>query len=419
MLLWRVVSYAFLVLSHVCVCVYYQLQTFKDLISFTPTYSQVAAVFQLLVSVYPHLTQEPLSIKDLPEFHDVYTDPTPTTTSTATTKGGESHIAPRPLNADPPYADPFDTEPQTLGRRIPEGGTAEMMIRNLRDQKRDTEEPTIHLRSLAYLQDGSPQKLEELRGFVERYHEKHPRGCRVGVYSCHALKAAYEKLNITNKRESCVDGHFALVLRLMDVEPTSCTLQVTGLEAFFYLMGGYGMDETLPLPPSVERGHVPNPLSRKVVRTVLHSLSDSTNPSDCIDLRVLFRGVQCVINWYHTKLTPHRQEYVYGMGGEGGGEEDMTFLRGRRGGGEVLYLTPPPSPFRNCRAAVRHSLWIIYFLAKHQEIKYTLQVWHVPQLVEQITNRFAVFPTKDELLKRMRDVLPEHIPSFNRELAAR
>lgn len=269
----------------------------------------MSAVFQLLVSHYPHLAREPLSIKDVPEFQDVYVDETVSIVP-AKDNSEERDVNRGNFLYNAPYEDPFETEPEIenkLGlKRIPDSTDSyiEMQIRKIRERKEDIKEPTIHLRSLTFIQDGSPKMLEELQDFIDKYSVEHPTNVRVATFSLRALKSSYQKMKNHQKQECVEDGHFALVLKLMAVEPRSCKLQVAGLDAFFRVMGAYGIDESLPLAPVMERGRPVNASFQKVVKTTLLSL---TTAPEHIDLQTLLKGIECTVKWYHTSMSPELQ----------------------------------------------------------------------------------------------------------------
>lgn len=285
------------------------LQTFKDLVDFSPSFSQVAAVFQRLVSLHPHLAWEPLSIRDLPEFQAVYVDKIAEISPAKEDSNDARHVSKSKFRRDPPYQDPFDTVepiPSNISIKIPDDYDPvplAYLIRTLRQSKEDILEPTIHLRSLAHDQDGTMETLDEAKGFVEEYNVKHPTNPKVAVYSLRTLSAAYERMESSSlKQDCCTGGHFGLILRLMGVEPGSPIVQVAGLEAFFLLLGAYGMDETLPTPPTVKRGKANSKRYREVVMATISSIC--TAPGHADDLRVLFEGVRCIARWYHSTMVP-------------------------------------------------------------------------------------------------------------------
>lgn len=264
-----------------------------------------------MVSQYPHLAREPLSIKDVPEFQDLYTDLT-VSVEPAKDNSEEKDVNQGNFLREPPYEDPFELQPEIPNKLglmpIPDSETEsyiEHQIRNLRERKDDIKEPTIHLRSLMYIQDGGPSRREELEDFVDKYSTEHSTNVKVATYSLRALRSAYRQMENPRQRQDCVEsGHFALILKLMTVQPKSCKLQVAGFEAFFEAMGSYGVDESLPLPPVMERGRLVNAVYRKVIKTTLLSL---TTAPEHIDLQTLLKGMECIVKYYHTSMPDQLQ----------------------------------------------------------------------------------------------------------------
>lgn len=284
------------------------MQTFKDLIHFSPTFPQVAAVMHYLVSIYPHLAWEPLSIKDLPRFQEVYVDET-AKVPPAKDSSEAKNLSPSKFRPEAPYTDPFDAEDPLPSKHnhgdIPDDYhpySLQHMLEVARERSTDILEPTFHLRSLGNVQDGTAELLEEAEDAIYKYRKEYPNNTKIVVYALRCLRIAYERVKVmSSKQELCISGHFGKILTLMNVEPRSAAVQVAGLEAFFHLMGSFGIDETLPLPPTIVREHVYGKLFRRVVRTTIVSLAASPDPNT--DLRTLFRGLECIVNWYHTSLT--------------------------------------------------------------------------------------------------------------------
>lgn len=259
-----------------------------------------------MVSRYPHLAREPLSIKDVLEFQDLYTDLT-ISVKPAKDNSEEKDVNQGNFLREPPYEDPFELQPEIPNKLdlkpIPDSESdsyVEHQIRNLRERKLDIKEPTLHLRALTYVQDGGPSRLEELEDFVDKYTTEHSTNIKVATYSLRALRTAYRHMENPRQRQDCVEaGHCALILKLMAMQPKSCKLQVAGLEAFFEVMGSYGVDESLPLPPIMERGRLVNSVFRKVIKTTLLSL---TTAPEHIDLQTLLKGIDCIVKYYHTSM---------------------------------------------------------------------------------------------------------------------
>ena len=279
---------------------------------------------QHLVTAHPHLAFEPLSIKDLPRFRDVYKDVT-SHVPPAEDSSKDANLNASKYPVECPFADRFDTEdplPSKFDRsslldepdeyRYP----VKHMLKGTGERNADLGEPTLRLRFLLNAQDGSLERLAEGEDAIYQYRVQYPTSVRVAVCALRLLQAAYERVNDhAVRQELCVSGHFGKILELMSVEPRSCALQVAGLEAFFHLMGGFGINTSLPLPPTVERGEgrvTGAPFNREI-RTVIVSLAASPDPST--DLRMLFRGLECIVNWYHTSLSDKLQRCVRVRGG--------------------------------------------------------------------------------------------------------
>ncbi len=274
-------------------------------------------MFQCLTTLYPHIASEQLGVKDLPEFQAVYMDQT-TKVVPAEDDSKEMHINKSEFPRDPPYEDPFDTQkpiPSELNiEEVPDDhppGALDVLCQRLRDHDRDHLEPTIHLRSICCQQDGSVKMMEEAQLHVKKYLNKHPDSPKVAVYALRCLRVAYDKLLEDERMDYVTDGNFVLILQLMNMEPRSCAVQVAGLEAFFHLMGAYEFDESLPLPPTVERGEVVSRMFRRVVKTTIVSLATGAGGPGRVDLKVLFDSIKCIIRWFHVTLIPRLQRWVW------------------------------------------------------------------------------------------------------------
>jgi hypothetical protein len=272
----------------------------------------------MLVSRYPHLAQEPLSIKDVPEFSDLYIDLTISVEPAKDIKD-DRFLGKGVFPRDPPYEDPFELQPEipnTLGiKPIPDSeidDSVQNQIQSLRRQKQDIKEPTLHIRALMYVQDGSPGMTEELQDFIDKYSSEHPTNVKVATYALRALKAAYQHMKSPQVKQDCVEGgHFALILKLMAVAPRSSKLQSAGIEAFFHVMGSYGIDESLPLPPVMERGRLVGGHFHRVIKTTLLSL---TTAPEHVDLQTLLKAMRTVVEYYHTSMLDMRQRLARSVG---------------------------------------------------------------------------------------------------------
>ncbi len=297
----------------------YYLQTFEDLVHFKPTYSQVAKVIQSLESSHPHLSLEPLAIRDTSEFCDVYVD---TTSDISPIKEEEEEEEEEEEGREerfrtaPPYEEPYEIEPPLKNRRdraspdipvYPEGITdspegLDVFMRLMR-RKRDhfLESPTSTLKTLEAQQNGSLEKIENVKGMADTYLQKYPRSCRMGYATANALKRGYELLKEDPDRQECiVSGHLSLLITLMKVDIRSCMLQTSCLDAFYSLLGGSGMDESLPIPASETRATLLSDMTRGVIVTTLVSLSTAPNHGG---LRSILNSMRCVVNYYNKSMT--------------------------------------------------------------------------------------------------------------------
>ena len=58
-------------------------------------------------------------------------------------------------------------------------------------------------------------------------------------------------------------------------------------------------------------------------------------------------------------------------------------------------------------------MWIIYYFACEEELKYQLRAWSIPELVDLATNNYPDFSTKKELILKIGTVLTGYTPSSN------
>ena len=271
----------------------------------SPTYGQVAEVVQCLETACPHLSQEPLSIKEMSLFREAYQDPNSGIAPVKDELGDDSSLE-GPYKREPPYSDPYDKEEpirSSLSRDLPNLDDAPLgLLRTLsgllRHRKEDMN-PSLHLRSLERSQDGSLSQLTSARETVDKYSEKYPTSIRVAVSSFKALKAGLGVIASDSVRqECCVTGFFGLFLKLMKVDLKSCTLQCIGLECFFHLLGGFGFDPSLPVPPNETRSEAVSGASKSLIMATLASLA--TAP-EC-GMQTVAEAVACVVENYNLSM---------------------------------------------------------------------------------------------------------------------
>ena len=276
------------------------LQTFNDLINFKPTFSKVAEIVQYLESIYPHIAQEPLSIKDTSEFHEVYTDET-TNIAPARDDKEEQAINESKFREYAPYTDPYYVEDtRAMYDVMHPADNYEKYAKIMRERGDELDAPAFHLKHLERNQDGSLDKVIETRSAIDEYIEKHPKSSKVGFHALESLRAAYELMDDElDLQECCMSGHFTLILKVMAADITSNVLQCSGLKAFFALMGSFGMDDSLPVPAAEKRDMLLSTQTKKVYMTTLASLSTAPEHTD---LSILFKSMKTIVEYYHLEM---------------------------------------------------------------------------------------------------------------------
>lgn len=151
------------------------------------------------------------------------------------------------------------------------------------------------------LQDGSVSRLKTTRDLGEKYLGRYPGNSRLATSTLRALRLGFACIKSeTDRQEACLQGFFATVLKLMRVQPTSCTLQAAGLEAFFKLLGFYSIDQTLPLPPTQKREEPMSDEARNAVVTTLVSLGTAPEHGG---LQYLVDAISTVVTQYYTDMS--------------------------------------------------------------------------------------------------------------------
>ena len=297
-------------------------QTFDDLVYFRPTYQQVAEVVQYLESNFPHLAQEPLSIKEMSRFRNVYHDPmsdiAPAKDATPADGLGPS-VDEGPYKKEAPHPDPYDIEDpihSPLLREFPASleDAPLSLIRTLSGflrHRREESDPLAHMRSLEQIQDGTLSQMLATKEVVEKYIDKYPKSCRLATQCLRALRIGAQLMKSeTDRQELCVTGLFSLILRLMHVEPSSCILQCAGLECFFTLMGSFSIHQSLPRP-NPERERKQDLLSEQtqtlIIATVL-SLSSSTEYGG---LKAIVDAMFVIWEQYNLGMNATQKRYGY------------------------------------------------------------------------------------------------------------
>ena len=287
-------------------------QTFDDLIHFTPSFVQVAEVTQYLETAYPYLVQEPLSIKELGQFRAVYKeDSFQQVIGSLKVEDPSLDDIEGPYKKEPPRPDPFMDEEPVRVPLMPDDfpsleDTPLSLIRTLSGlmrHRREEADPELHLRSMEHLHDGSLTQVLATKEVVEKYLEKHPDKCRIATYCLRALKSGVESLTSESDRcECCVMGFFTLFLKLMHVNPESCTLQCAGMECFFKLMGGFGIHDSLPNPTPGSSGTRAGPLTDSTKSLIITTLLSLASATEYGGLKAVADALRCIVDQYNLKM---------------------------------------------------------------------------------------------------------------------
>ena len=86
------------------------MQSFADLVSYTPTHAQAAQIVEVVEKAAPFLAREPLSVKELSQFREKYRDPTLSVGVANDDPADQSKVLEGPYRRIPPYPDPYDKE---------------------------------------------------------------------------------------------------------------------------------------------------------------------------------------------------------------------------------------------------------------------------------------------------------------------
>lgn len=266
----------------------------------------MAKVVEHLESVHPYLSCEPLSIKGKRLFQDVYRDDTEKIPPAKEGAFDAEGILDGHFKHDAPYTDPYEME-ESLTSQLPvDCNDLGFMSRHLPSLSRrhggDISDPIMYLRLLDHSQDGSLTKLMLAKEIIEKTLEKLPGSCRLAHQGLHTLKSGCEMIRRDSDRlECCISGLFSFILRLMRIERKSFTLQCIGLECFFHLIGGFGIDSSLlHLCTSEKKPEIVSDGTKSIIVTTLCSMASGP---DNACLKVLVDGIECVAEYYYTRLT--------------------------------------------------------------------------------------------------------------------
>lgn len=277
------------------------------MINSSPTYPQIVEILQYLTSVYPYIAQEPLGIRETSEFLEAWKEATAgdeeeeddlVSTKKQTNKNNASK------KEGKPYKDPFVIAENKAYdfdlSKLPEGTNIEKAARRHMEE----EEAVNKLKSLQSIQNGTLSALEEAKEIINKYRINDAGNNRIAVYCMRVLKTGYERLKTEEMRQECVmKGHFAFILRMINMAPFSCTHQMTALNAFFNLMGGFALDERLNPPDKrMRRSVFYSATTQKVVSSTISSLA--TAP-DGFDLGYFFSAMKFVVNSYNLTMSEY------------------------------------------------------------------------------------------------------------------
>ncbi len=282
---------------------FFHMQRFDDLIGFCPDYSQVAKVLELLESSHPHLSHEPLTIRERSQFREVYTDETdkiPAATGEydidEELEGNFRKEAPFP---DPYYEDDSTHIPPSMDSEDNPFSGGLMTLR----RRREFPDAIMQLRFLEHSQDGSAEKMLSARDTVEKVLAKASTSCHVAVQGIAIIKSGCDQLRRDSERqEMCVNGILSFVLKLMLISPRSFRLQVVGVSCFFKLIGSYGVAPTYAHFGTPGRDGSLDSVStttRSVIVTMLVSLAAVSEHG----LKALVGGMKCIVDYFHTHMS--------------------------------------------------------------------------------------------------------------------
>lgn len=290
----------------------YFYQRFEDLLPLTPTYSKVAELMVKLETLSPHFRKEPLSVREEEAFRTVYKRLSP-----VFKEEGLPPLAPDPhvsekLKKRPPYPDPYDMDDLSLPLQARHSASHSLMmlVSGIAPNHFHTDSPLSSLESAIASWAHSEFTLTLVmshKSIIEKLLAKHPRSCRVAVYSLKVIMAAVNKITRDIDRiDCCVScSLFSLILQLMQQEKTSHTLQALGLKCFYALMGGASIDGSIPLSPSKIR---PEPLSNDARLTVLTVVVSLSSASSHAGLKTIAEAIECVTNCYNLSMSSASRE---------------------------------------------------------------------------------------------------------------
>lgn len=148
-------------------------------------------------------------------------------------------------------------------------------------------------------------RLKTTRDLGFKYLGRFPGSSRLASSCLRALKLGFHMTKTDEERqEACMQGFCGTVLKLMSVEPRSCTLQAVGLEAFFRLLGSYSIDPTLPLPPTQAR---PDPMTEQTRSAIMTTVVSLGTAPEHGGLQYLVDAINVVVTQYYTDMSSNQK----------------------------------------------------------------------------------------------------------------
>ncbi|CAI8007075.1 Cullin-9, partial [Geodia barretti] len=390
------------------------IKTLADLVSYTPTHAQCAQILEAMERSAPFLAREPLSVKELSQFREKYSDPTQEIAVANDNPDEQDKALAGPYRLVAPYLDPYDQEDPIhsyLPHDIPnfedmlQGSRKEIeqlfrtefegkfpqsrrMLETLAKEgledapqnflrtvsgylkyRREDQDPVMQLRSLEHRQDGTMALITQVREALEKHVAEHPTSARVATHGLRAYRSGVQAINVDSERQAaCTSGLFNQFLRLVKMSPTSCKLQCVGVDCFFHLMGGFSIFASVPHPQSGRKtvGGV-SEATKAIVIGTLESLVTSDGEEG--GLRVIVSALATIVDCYNMEMGPIEK--------------------------------------KNCVYAVRHGLFILAGLLKDCELQQKMVGWGIPDLLYNVKTKFPEFSTKKDVCALIVEFSPE------------
>ena len=259
----------------------------------------MSKVIEFLQSNLSHLAQEPLTIREKPLFREIFNDEMDKIPTASEEYDFDDEITGN-LRKEAPFPDPYHEEEHV---HIPASIEFEdhpfSSVLGFR-RRREFPDAMMQLRFLEHSQDGSAEKLQTAKETIEKILAKAPTSSNVALQSIKIIKSSCDALRKDSERqEMCMNGFLSFVLKLMRISPRSFTLQVAGLECFFKLVGGYGIDPLYAhLDKTAKNPEMVSSATRNVIVTMLVSLAAAASPG----MKTFVEGLNCVVDYFHTHM---------------------------------------------------------------------------------------------------------------------